>query len=190
MDETSKQGQCAQCGVLLRGQKRGRPRKYCSTGCRQRAYELRHDLPDWKKEQSVREAERSLSKLTRCRDRERLRRSGALKLEFEHKSHTDASDCVATIFRFEMAMAEVIQFASYLVLETDVGEEGGGVHLGRTIQQLVDDVELMGFRAIPENDTLETAECRWAEQGRRPGRSRIVTELNRQTRAHIFRVAE
>ncbi len=180
MDETSKPDQCPQCGAPLRSQKRGRPRKYCSTGCRQRAYEERQGLPNWKQEQTVRQTERQLSKLTRRRDQERLRRSTAVKLELEHKSHTDASDCVTTIFRFEMAMAAVIQFASYLVLEADVGEEGGGVQLGRAIQQLVDDVKLTGFRAIPENDTVETAERRWAEQGGMPGRSRIVTELNRR----------
>ena len=157
MDETSRQAQCAQCGMPLRGQKRGRPRKYCSTGCRQRAYEERHGLPNWKKEQSVREADRQLSKLTRRTDRERLRRSAALKLEFEHKSHTDASDCVAAIFRLEMAMAEVIEFASYLVLEADVGEEAEGIFLGRAIQQLVEDVKLVGFRAVPQNDTAESA---------------------------------
>lgn len=186
MDEISKQGQCVQCGMPFRGQKRGRPRKYCSTGCRQRAYEERQGLPNWKKEQSVRGAERQLGKLTRRRDRERLRRSAAFKLELEHKSHTDAFACVATIFRHEMAMAELIEFASYLVLESDVGEDAEGIHLGRAIQQLVDDVKLVGFRAVPENDMLESAELRWAQQGGRPGRSRIVAELNRHNRARIF----
>lgn len=181
MDELSKPGQCPQCGAQLRGQNRGRPRKYCSTGCRQRAYEERTGRLNWKQAQEVRESERQLSKLTRRTERERDRRSTALKLKLEHRSHTDPFACVAEIFRYEMAIAEVIEFASFLVLESGVGEDASGINLGRAIQQLVDDVKLTGFRAVPQNDTVERAERRWAGPGARPGRSRIVTELNRQT---------
>ncbi len=181
MDETSKPDKCPQCGAALRSQKRGRPRKYCSTGCRQRAYEERTGRPNWKQAQEVRESERSLSKLARRRDRERDRRSIAVKLELEHRAHTDPFACVGEIFRHEVAIAEVIQFASFLVLESDVGEDAAGIHLGRMIQQLVDDVKLTGFQAVPLNDTVESAERRWAVSGIRPGRSRIVAELNQQS---------
>ncbi len=181
MDETNKQGQCAQCGGPLGVQGRGRPRKYCSASCRQQAYEKRNGLPNWKQQQEVRESERRLSKLARRRDREVERRSAAVKLELEHRSHTDPFACVGEIFRYEVAIAEVIEFASFLVLESDVGEDAAGINLGRVIQQLVDDVKLTGFRAVPLNDSVESAERRWAVSGVRPGRSRIVAELNQQT---------
>lgn len=35
---------CAWCGGELQQQSRGRPRKYCSPACKQRAYEQRHNI--------------------------------------------------------------------------------------------------------------------------------------------------
>lgn len=38
-------GFCAWCGEEMPGQQRGRPRKFCSRSCRQRAYEQRASQP-------------------------------------------------------------------------------------------------------------------------------------------------
>jgi hypothetical protein len=179
MPETNKSAECAQCRMPMPAQARGRPRKYCSAACRQQAYEARHGLPNWGQKQAIREAERKLSKLTRRVERDRMRRIDALELEFEHNRHTHPFDCVDTIRRHAVAIAEVLEFVSYLVLESDVGEYAEGLHLGRAIQRLVEDVRLMGFRATPENESLDSAQHRWAEQGRQPGRSRIIEDLRR-----------
>ena len=180
MTETNTPAECAQCGMPMLAQTRGRPRKYCSAACRQQAYEARHGLPNWKQDQAIREVERKLKKVTWRVERDRARRVAALELKFTHDSHLDQLECVEAIRLHEVAIAEVLEFVSYLVLESDVGEHAAGVHLGRVIQRLVEDVRLMGFHAIPENDSLESAQRRWAEQGRQPGRSRIIADLRRE----------
>ena len=180
MTETNTPTECAQCGMPMLAQTRGRPRKYCSAACRQQAYEVRHGLPNWKQDQAIRGLDRQLKKVTWRVERDRARRVAALELKFTHHSHLDPLECVEAIQLHEVAIAEVLEFVSYLVLESDVGEHAEGVHLGRVIQRLVEDVRLMGFRAIPENDSLESAQRRWAEQGRQPGRSRIIEDLQRE----------
>lgn len=180
MTETNTPTECAQCGMSMPAQTRGRPRKYCSAACRQQAYEARHGLPNWKQKQAIRGLDRELKKLTWRVERDRARRVAALELEFTHHSHLDPLECVDAIQLHEVAIAEVLEFVSYLVLESDVGGYAEGVHLGRAIQRLVENVRLMGFRAIPENDSSESAQRRWAEQGRQPGRSRIIEELRRE----------
>ena len=180
MTETNTSAECAQCGMPMLAQTRGRPRKYCSAACRQQAYEARHCLPSWKQDQAIREVERKLKKVTWRVERDRVRRVAALELKFTHHSHLDPLECVEAIRLHEVAIAEVLEFVSYLVLESDVGEYAEGAHLGRAIQRLVEDVTLMGFHAIPENDSLESAQRRWAEQGRQPGRSRIIADLRRE----------
>lgn len=180
MTETNGPAECTQCHTPLPTQSRGRPRKYCSATCRQHAYEARHGLPNWSQKQEIREAERSLRKATRRIERERARRIAAVTSQLEHNRHSHPLHCVDTVRCHEAAMVEVLEFVSYLVLESDVGEYAEGVQLGQAIQRLVDDVRLMGSRAAPENDTLESAEVRWSEQGRWPGRSRIVETLRRE----------
>lgn len=180
MTETNTPTECAQCRMPMPAQTRGRPRKYCSAACRQQAYEVRHGLPNWKQDQAIRGLDRQLKKLTWRVERDRARRVAALELKFTHHSHLDPLECVEAIRLHEVAIAEVLEFVSYLVLESDVGEYAEGVNLGRAIQRLVEDVRLMGFHAIPENDSLESAQRRWAEQGRQPGRSRIIEDLRRE----------
>lgn len=175
MTETTTPAECAQCGMPMLAQTRGRPRKYCSAACRQQAYEVRHGLPNWKQDQAIRGLNRQLKKSTWRVERDRARRVAALKLT--HDSHLDPLECVEAIQLHEVAIAEVLEFVSYLVLESDVGEYAEGLHLGRAIQRLVENVRLMGFHAIPENDSLESAQRRWAEQGRQPGRGRIIEDL-------------
>lgn len=41
---TTKPPQCAWCGAEIVSAGRGRPRKYCSASCKQRAYEQRHNV--------------------------------------------------------------------------------------------------------------------------------------------------
>lgn len=140
---------CPQCGGLIPQQKRGRPRKYCSQSCRQDAYEKRNGLPSWRAERQARESASKVERAYRRTEYERARRLTRLSTSQRHDIHEQLEACLDAVCSDELAMAEVLEVVSCIVLDDLLSKTTKSEHLGRAIEQLVSDVRLVGFRATP-----------------------------------------
>ncbi len=140
---------CPQCGSFIPQQKRGRPRKYCSQSCRQDAYEKRNDLPSWRAERLARESARKVERAYRRTEYEKARRLTRLSTSPRHDIHEQLEACLDAVCADELAMAEVLENVSCIVLDDLLSKTAKSEHLGRAIEQLVSDVRLTGFRATP-----------------------------------------
>lgn len=135
-------------------QKRGRPRRWCTQQCRQKAYEERHGLASWADRQP-RVAD--LSEVVEIsQDRaasESVRRSAARRRQPSDSTH----DCTFAIWQDQIEMSIIVDHVADLVAHQAFRSGADGRLLVESVARLVDAVDLVTMRVVRMGDPIPPA---------------------------------